>query len=38
MFLVLVIVLLFALLALAAVLWGTDSRELRDHEWEPLGS
>jgi hypothetical protein len=38
MFLLLMIVLLLSLLAVAAVVWGTDSRDLRDHPWEPLGS
>ena len=38
MLILLLIVLLLSLLAAAAVVWGTDSRELRDHPWEPMGS
>ena len=38
MLILLLIVLLLSLLAAAAVVWGTDSRELRDHEWERIGS
>lgn len=34
----LLILLLLVLLAGASVAWGTDSRELRDHPWEPKGS
>lgn len=26
------------LLAAASVIWGADTRDLRDHPWEPLGS
>jgi hypothetical protein len=29
-----IILVLFILLPLAAVLFGADSRDLRDHEWE----
>lgn len=32
------IVAVLAVLAVASVLWGADSRELRDHPWESLGS
>ncbi len=28
----------FVLLAVASVVWGVDSRDLRDHSWEPRGS
>lgn len=38
MFVVVLIILLLSLLAVASVLWGTDSRDLRDHPWEPRGS
>ncbi len=29
---------LLILLAAAAVAWGSDSRDLRDHPWESIGS
>lgn len=32
------IIAVFAVLAGASVLWGADSRELRDHPWESVGS
>lgn len=35
---ILVALLLMILLAISSVLWGTDSRELRDHPWERTGS
>lgn len=35
---IVLVLLLLILLAVASVLWGADSRGLRDHPWEPLGS
>lgn len=32
------ILFLLILLAGASVLWGSDSRDLRDHPWESIGS
>lgn len=35
---ILLLVLLFIVLPIAAVIWGADSRGLADHPWERLGS